>query len=54
MTRQITQSRAFPAGTLVDTANAGRFLVPVGNNGLAVYQLAKNGTAKLKAVLVRR
>ena len=32
----------------------GRFLVPVGNNGLAVYKLAANGTAKLKTVLIAR
>jgi hypothetical protein len=54
LTQQITQSGTFPAGTLVDTARAGRFLVPVGNNGLAVYQLASNGTAKLKTVLIAR
>jgi hypothetical protein len=54
LTEQITQSGTFPVGTLVDTARTGRFLVPVGNNGMAVYQLAKNGTAKLKTVLIGR
>ena len=54
LTDQINKVGTFPAGTLVDTARAGRFLVPTGNNGLAVYQLAKNGTAKLKTVLIAR
>jgi RHS repeat-associated protein len=54
LTQQITSSGTFPTGTLVDTARAGRFLVPVGNNGLAVYQLGANGTAKLKTVLIGR
>ena len=54
LTQQITKSGTFPNGTLVDTARKGRFLVPVGNNGMAVYQLAKNGTAKLKTVLIAR
>jgi len=50
----ITKTRTFPEGTLVDTAREARFLVPVGENGLAVYQLAGNGTAKLKTVLKAR
>lgn len=54
LTEEITRSGTFPDGTLVDTARAGRFLVPVGNNGMAVYQLARNGTAKLKTVLIGR
>ncbi len=54
LTRQITDSGTFPVGTLVDTARADRFLVPVGNNGLAVYQLAPNGTANLKTILTAR
>lgn len=54
LTEQITRSGTFPAGTLDDTARPGRFLVPVGNNGMAVYQLAKNGTAILKTVLIGR
>lgn len=54
LTEEITKSGTFPAGTLVDTARVGRFLVPIGNGGRAVYQLAKNGTAKLKTVLISR
>jgi hypothetical protein len=54
LTVEISKTGTFPAGTLVDTARAGRFLVPVGDNGMAVYQLAKNGTAKLKTVLTAR
>ncbi|MBL8279602.1 MAG: RHS repeat protein [Pelomonas sp.] len=41
----------FPAGSIADTAHADRVLVPIGNAGMAVYQVAKNGTAKLKTVL---
>jgi hypothetical protein len=29
-------------------------LVPVGNNGMAVYQVGNNGTEKLKTVLIAR
>jgi hypothetical protein len=54
LTEQITKSGTFPSGTLVDTARAGRFLVPIGNGGRAVYQLAANGTARLKTVLIGR
>jgi hypothetical protein len=35
-----------------DTAHDDRNLVPVGNAGKAVYQVAKNETAKLKTVLL--
>jgi len=54
LTKQITKTGTFPTGTLVDSAQAGRFLVPIGKNGMAVYQLSKNGTAKLKTVLIAR
>jgi RHS repeat-associated protein len=54
LTSTISKSKTFPTGTLVDTAHAGRFLVPVGNNGLAVYQMMGNGTARLKTVLNAR
>jgi hypothetical protein len=50
LSKSITQN-GFPAGTLLDTANADRVLVPIGNNGMAVYQVGANGTAKLKTVL---
>ena len=39
LTEQITKAGTFPKGTLVDTARGGRFLVPVGDGGMAVYQL---------------
>ena len=51
LSKAITQN-GFPAGTLPDTAYADRVLVPIGNNGMAVYQVGANGTAKLKTVLV--
>jgi RHS repeat-associated protein len=51
LSQSITQN-GFPAGTLADTAYADRVLVPVGNNGMAVYQVGANGTAKLKTVLI--
>ena len=54
VTDGIRASKTFPAGTLVDTARAGRFLVPVGDGGYAVYQLGKNGTARLKTTLIAR
>ncbi|MCG8417974.1 MAG: Hint domain-containing protein [Proteobacteria bacterium] len=54
LTKQISNTGAFPKGTLVDTARANSFLVPVGNNGLAVYRLGRNGTAILKTVLVAK
>lgn len=41
----------FPAGTIVDPSKADRLLVPFGNEGVAVYQVVKNGSAKLKTVL---
>lgn len=53
LSRQITAS-GFPAGTTRDTAHADRVLVPFGNAGYAVYQVAKNATAKLKTVLIAR
>jgi RHS repeat-associated protein len=50
LTAQIT-ANGFPANAILDTARADRVLVPIGNAGMAVYQVAKNGTAKLKTVL---
>jgi RHS repeat-associated protein len=46
------EKNGWPAGTIRDTANADRVLVPTGNNGMVVYQIAKNGTAKIKTVLI--
>jgi hypothetical protein len=51
LSKSITQN-GFPVGTLPDTAYADRVLVPIGNNGLAVYQVGANGTAILKTVLI--
>ncbi|GLR58825.1 hemagglutinin repeat-containing protein [Rhizobium indigoferae] len=44
----------WPSGTIKDPSYTDRYLVPIGNNGYASYQLAKNGTAKLKTTLIRR
>ena len=46
------ERNGFPAGTIKDTAHADRALVPSGNNGMVVYQIAKNGTTKIKTVLI--
>jgi len=39
-------------GTILDTAHADRVLAPAGNNGVVVYQVAKNGATKMKTVLI--
>jgi len=44
----------FPSNAILDTAHPDRVLVPAGNNGMVVYQVAKNGTAKLKTVLIAK
>ncbi len=41
----------FPSNSVWDTARMDRVLVPIGDGGMAVYQVAKNGTAILKSVL---
>ncbi|MFO0553355.1 MAG: RHS repeat-associated core domain-containing protein [Polyangiaceae bacterium] len=51
LSTSITTTGQFPAGAIRDTAHLDRVLVPVGNNGMAVYQVGANGTAKLKTVL---
>ncbi|SAK53198.1 RHS protein [Caballeronia temeraria] len=51
LSKQIEKD-GYPVGTIADTAHADRVLVPTGNNGMAVYQVAKNGTAKIKTVLI--
>jgi hypothetical protein len=48
------KSKGWPEGTIKDPDYNDRYLVPVGNNGYASYQLGKNGTAKLKTTLIRR
>jgi RHS repeat-associated protein len=53
LSKSITQS-GFPSNSILDTAHADRVLVPIGNNGLAVYQVAKNGSAKLKTILIAK
>lgn len=49
----ISKNKNFPEGSLKDPSYTDRVLVPVGNNGMASYQIAKNGTAKLKTVLIK-
>lgn len=53
LSENITRS-GFPSYAILDTAYADRVLVPVGNNGMAVYQVAKNGSAKLKTILIAK
>ena len=54
LSAQISQQKAWPAGSILDTVHADRVLVPIGDNGLAVYQVLSNGTARLKTVLIAR
>jgi hypothetical protein len=44
----------WPEGTIKDPSYSDRYLVPVGNNGYASYQLGSNGTARLKTTLIRK
>jgi hypothetical protein len=53
LSREITKS-GLPEGTIRDTAHADRVLVPLKQGAYAVYQVAKNGTAKLTTVLVAK
>ena len=53
LSKKITKE-GFPANAIADTARPDRVLVPVGEGGMAVYQVAKNGTAKLQTVLIAR
>jgi hypothetical protein len=46
--------KGFPKGTVIDSAHTDRVLVPIGNAGMAVYQIGKNGTAKLKTTLIAK
>jgi len=48
------KSEGFPAGTIPDSARADRLLVPIGDNGYAVYQIATNGNAVFKTILTKR
>ncbi len=48
------ESDGFPEGTIPDTAREDRVLVPFGDNGYAVYQIAKNGNAVFKTILTAR
>jgi type I site-specific restriction endonuclease len=52
LTKKISKN-GFPKGTIKDT-RPNRVLVPIGNNGYAVYQIGKNGTAKLNTTLIRK
>jgi RHS repeat-associated protein len=53
LSNEITKS-GLPPGTILDSAHTDRVLVPFGKRGYAVYQIAKNATAKLKTVLIAR
>jgi len=46
-------SSGFPSGSFIDPSYNDRVLVPVGNGGLASYQVGSNGTANLKTVLIK-
>ena len=58
MTKWINQNKAFPDNAILDPSYADhalkRVLVPIGNRGMAVYQVAKNKTAKLRTILVAK
>jgi RHS repeat-associated protein len=51
LTKWITRNKTFPDGTLPDPKRADSVLVPF-ENGFAVYEIAKNGTAKLMTVIL--
>jgi hypothetical protein len=53
LSKEIT-ANGLPAGTIRDSAHADRVLVPLKDGAYAVYQIAKNGTPKLKTVLIAR
>ncbi|MCP4347388.1 MAG: RHS repeat-associated core domain-containing protein, partial [Desulfobacterales bacterium] len=53
LSKSITEN-GLPAGAILDSAHLDRVLIPIGNSGMAVYQIAKNGTAKLKTVLIAK
>ena len=53
LSNDITQN-GFPSNTILDPSKSDRVLVPVGNNGMAVYQVGANGTAKLKTILIAK
>lgn len=50
----ISKHKAFPSGSIKDPSYLDRVLVPVGDNGMEAYQIGKNGTAKLKTILVAK
>lgn len=55
LSKWITQNKKFPEGSLLETTKSlERVLAPVGDRGMAVYQIAKNRTAKLMTVLNSR
>lgn len=53
LSKEIT-ANGLPSGTIRDPAHADRVLVPLRAGYYAVYQVAKNGTAKLKTVLLQK
>ncbi|SMX26045.1 tRNA nuclease WapA precursor [Pelagimonas phthalicica] len=52
--RTVRTNKAWPRGTLPDTAKANQVLVPAGNNGLIVFRVGSNGTARFVTTLIRR
>lgn len=52
LSKKITKDKSWPDGAFLDPSKSNRVLVPVGDGGLAVYQVANNATAKLKTVLI--
>jgi hypothetical protein len=53
LSSQISKN-GWPQGTIRDTAHPDRVLVPLKDGAYAVYQVAANGTAKLKTVLTAK
>lgn len=48
------ESGGLPEGAIPDSANVDRILVPIGEGGLAVYQIARNGNAVFKTIITAR
>jgi hypothetical protein len=48
------EKNGLPEGTIPDTTRPDSVLVPVGNDGLAVFRVKKNGTAELRTTLNRK
>ena len=53
LTKSISKG-GFPTGSFNDPCKLDRVLVPIGEGGLAAYQVSKNGTTALKKVLIAK